>query len=366
MKKLVLVLMAAAAMLAVGCSDDDNPTGSGNRTPVGMGVTTYNAAGGYYHTQLDATSYDAFTGYSFETQDVVTSGVPKTLATGWDIAFRRYVVKLNGGASTENGGDVVAANLGAVDFSAVTISDTAGVSWVEDEIGYQIDNWYVYNPTTHQLTANRYVYAMIDAEGDNYLKFQIDSMVGASMPPEMGTVYMTYFYQSTPNSRSLNGSTVQVAIPVGSNKTYFDFSSGSVVTPFNPDNSTGWDLFFYSYDIGQNSGLNGNGLCGAYSVYNDLMGDSLNTDPWDIDAWTQHPYGAQLFRDDAVSGVTDWWWYTGQEPPEGFEPHQVISYENVYLLRTGGKVYKLKINSYYGDATGGPTSGWIDFFWAEL
>ena len=357
MKHLLIVLLAALTLMAAGCSDDDNPSGPGGTPPVvGMSVTTWNTSGQYWNTQLNATSTTDFVGYSFEAREAVTSGVQKPTATGWDFAFRRYVPKLNGGASTTNGGDVVGADLGVVDFASVTIADTAGATWQADEIDYQINNWFDYNPVTHALTANRNVYSLIDAEADNYVKFQIDSMVGAGMPPNMGTVYMTYFYQATANSRDLSGATVQVAIPVGSNKTYFDFSSGSVVTPANPMSSTGWDIFFYNYDLGQNSGINGSGNCGAYNAYLDLVNE-MGTDPWNIDAFTSQPFGPTMDRDDASSAMTDWYAYA-----DG----RLTSHYHVYLLKTAGKVYKLAINTYYGDASGSPTPAWLDFNWSEL
>jgi len=353
MKKLLYFLVLIPVLAIVGCSDDDEGVLSPEPAPDNTATSTWNEAGDFWTSRVDASDYDNFMGFSFATQDTTLSGVPKVMATGWDIAFKRDAVKLNGGASSNNSGDVEGADLGEVDFADVTIADTAGVTWSSDAIDFFINDWYDYNTQTHQLTANGNVWSMVDAEGDNYIKFRIDSMVGAAMPPDMGTVYMTYFYQATPDSRDLSGATSEAVIPVGAVKTYFDFSSGSTVTPVDPMSSTDWDIAFYAYDIYQNSGPNGSGNCAAFPAYGEL---AIATD---IDGYTAQPQ-APMFEDIFASVLTDWYNYTG--PPA----HQLLSKEHVYLIRTGGSVYKLEIISYYANVGGVPTSGWYTFDWVEL
>lgn len=353
MKKLLLFLFLVPVIAIVGCSDEDDAVLSSEPVPDNTATSTWNTSGGYWTSQVDASDYDNFMGFSFATQDTTLSGVPKGMADGWDIAFKRDAVKLNGGVSTNNGGDVEGADLGVVDFADVTIEDTLGVTWVSDQIDFFINDWYDYNPQTHELTANGNVWSMVDAEGDNYIKFRIDSMAGAGMPPDMGTVHMTYFYQSTASSTDLSGATSEVAIPVGAVKTYFDFSSGGTVAPATPENSTEWDIAFYAYDIYQNSGPNGSGSCEAFPAYGELATAT------DIDAFTSQP-AAPMFPDIFASALVDWYTYTG--PPS----HQLLSNEHVYLIRTAGSVYKLQIVSYYANIGGVPTSGWYTFDWAEL
>ncbi|KAA3636131.1 MAG: hypothetical protein DWP97_03295 [Calditrichaeota bacterium] len=342
----------------VGCSDDDEDGPTGGGTPTGTATSTWNATGGYWSSNIDGTDSDNFTYFSFDTKDTTTTGVPKLVvnnsaATAWDIAFRREEIKTNGGSSTNNSGDVEVADLGVVDYSGVTIADTLGATWVSDYIDYFIDEWYNYNPQTHQLTANQFVYSMVDASGDHYIKFQVDSMVGGGMPPDMGTVYIKYFYQSTANSLVLDGSAVETSIAVGANPAYFDFSSGTTVTPADPTNSLDWDIMFYSYEIGQNSGPNGSGDCAAFPAFTELA------DSTDFAGFTAQPTGAPLFPDIAGSALTEWYTYTG--PPL----HQLFSNSNVYLLRTGGIVYKMRIESYYGE-NGDKASANYHYIWQQL
>jgi len=335
-------------LLVVGCSDDDNPTSpKPSPTSPSMATTTWDQAGGYWTTVLNATSDEEYIKYSFATRD-------NTSGADWDIAFERVAIKLNGGASSEGGGAAVGADLGAVDFDAVTIADTAGQSWESDEIDYLIDEWYVYNPNTHQLDMSGYVYSMVDAEGDNYVKFRIDSLVGAGMPPNMGTVWITYYYQPTANSRDLSGATTTAAISVGAGTGYFDFSSGTAVTPATPANSTAWDLGFSSYEVFQNSGPKGSGSCAAFPAHTELV------DPTDIAGFAAQPAGAPMFTDIPSSVLLDWYQYTGAPL------HQILSHEHVYLIKEGTNVYKLIIDSYYQNVQGTPTSGWYTFRWVKL
>ncbi len=360
MRPILLIFLGLVTVAFVGCGDDNSPTG-GTTTTSGT-TTTWNSTGQYFVTTVDATSSDEFAMFSFAGHDTLipVSEYDDRYATDsyatadlWDIAFRREVIKLNGGSSTTNNGDVVGASLGVVNFDTISIADTAGVEWMADAINYFIDNWYTYNPLTHVLSANQYVWSMVDAGGVNYLKFRVDSMVGAGAPPSMGTIYLTYFYQSTPNSMDLSGTTSSGIVNVGSTSGYFDFSTGSQVTPASPTTSTDWDIKFENYEIKQNSGPNGSGKCSAFPAYGEL------TTPTAIDSFVAQPAGAPTFPDIPQSVLTDWYSYN----PDN---HQLTSLSEVYLIKTGGSVYKLQITSYYANVGGVPTSGNYSFKWVKL
>jgi hypothetical protein len=340
MKKLLTAALMMSLLVMVGCSDDDDTNPAGPNPPP---PATHETA------MVNASDYDNYMGFSFTTNDTT-----RTLTgTGWDVAFRREVVMVNGGSSS-SGGDAADYDLGAVDFASVTIADTTGVSWESGSVEYFVGDWYDYNPVTHQLTANMRVYSMVDAEGDNYIKFRIDSLVGAGSPPDMGTVHITYYYQPTAGSTNLTGATTQAAITVGMTTAYFDFSTGAVVTPADPTGSTEWDLGFSAYNVMQNSGPTGTGQCEAFLAYTEL------TDETDIDEFIQQPAGAPMFEDIPASSMTDWYDY------QGAPTHTMLSHEHVYLIRSGGHVYKLMIENYYINMMGAVTSGWYTFIWEEL
>jgi hypothetical protein len=351
----IIVAATALTILALaGCSSTSNPVNP--PSPQGTNTTVWTPSGGsdgYWTANVNATSFTTPAYYSFAKRDTVTPGGTDSL---WNIAIQRTEFKTNSGISVD-GGDVKGIALTSTDFAAVAATDTVGKSWKVDGVSYFISNWYNYNINTHQLINNRNVYTMNDATGHHYIKFRIDSLVGAGMPPDMGTVYLTYYYNPTVDSKTLSGATSQVVIPVGSNTVYFSFASGTVVTPADPKTSTGWDLMFSNYNVGQNSGPNGPaGAAAAFYVFEYLA------DPTDISAVNDVYAGqaaAPLFQDAASSIFDAWYNYDSGT-------HQLTSKNFVYLIKTAGKLYKMQIYSYYTNVGGVPVSADYIFYWKQL
>ena len=347
MKRVTLLFLIATAALAAGCSNDDKkPTNPGNHenTP----TTVWVENGGYWRATVDATDYDAFTGYSFADKDTVPAPA-KTSA--WDIAFEREVVKLNGGSSGTAG--VEGADLGAVDYAAVGASAADTTDWTSDSVYYKINQWYNYNPQTHEFSMTRNVYAVMDATGQHLVKFHVDSLTGDLGPGSMGDVNLTYYYQPVANDHSVPGPTQTAVVHVGTGAGFFDFSSGQQVTPADPAHSLDWDLEFSNFSIAQNSGPSGSGQVAEFDAFTTLG------DPTDIDAFTEQPVGAPFFTDIPGSALTDWYDYNEQT-------HQLSSKNHVYLIRQGDRLYKMKILGYYADVQGVPVSAIYTFIWNEL
>jgi hypothetical protein len=319
-------------------------------------TTIYNASTGVFTTTIDGSSHTEKAYYSMDEH----AANPMAAAVSWDISFKRTYINLNGGAGSDDARNVVGANLGDVVFDDVTIADTAGVAWAEDTAKLVVDAWYNYNPNTHQLDMTHNVYTMVDAEGDNYIKFRVDSVVGGGMPPDMGTLWMTYYYNPTANSTDLSGSTTTGSINVGAGTGYFDFSSGMQVTPTNPNSSNGWDMAVSNYEIMLNGGSSGNGSALAFPMYGEL------TDPTDIEEATMQPpspmfpdFLNSIFTGDLYDDTRNWYDYDGTT-------HLLTSKGYVYLVRTDLAVYAVEIVTYYGDFGGTPQSGVYTFNWKEL
>lgn len=341
---LILILL----IVLTGCSDDDSPTDP--NPPVDETATTvWDEAGDYWRSAVDATSPDHYTGFSFADKD--TSGFIPKMAGGWDIAFRREVIKLNGGDSGDGG--VEGADLGETDFGAVTADDATGAEWTADAISYAIDGWFAYDFQTHQISMTRNVYSMRDASGSHFVKLRVDSLSGDLSQGSMGTVHLTYFYQEDADDRDLSGVTSTASFDVGNGIAYFDFSTGTTTSPTDPANSLDWDLCFSNFDIAQNSGPFGSGECAAFPAFEEI------DDPTDIDLFAEQPFGAPLFEDIPGSVLTDWYNYNGQT-------HELTSKNLVYLIRSGEHLYKMRIEGYYGDRGGGPISAIYTFIWNKL
>jgi hypothetical protein len=345
-KALLFPLLASLLLLGAGCSDDDKkpttPNGHDNTAS-----TVWDAAGGYWRTTVNATDYEEYAGYSFAVKDTV----PPAAGDGWDAAFRREAIKLNGGSSGD--GSLEGADLGVLDYAGVDEGDTLSAQWTSDSVDYLIDAWYSYNPQTHQLDMTRNVYTMQDASGNHFVKFSVDSLSGELSQTSMGDVHLTYYYQSSAGDRSLPGPTQTAIVHVGSGAGYFDFSSGSEVSPGNPATSLDWDIRFQNYSIAQNSGPSGSGQCAAFPAYQEMA------DPTDIGSLTEQPAGAPLFPDVPGSVLTNWYDYNDQT-------HQLSSKNHVYLVRSGDGLYKMKILGYYVDQGGVPVSAVYTFIWNEL
>lgn len=357
--KRILTLMLVFALLALfaGCSDDDDDkiVDPGGDTTVD--TTIYNAGTGVFTTTIDGSSHTEKAYYSM---DEHAANPTMAAAVNWDLSFQRTNINLNGGAGSDDSRNVVGAVIMDKAFENVTIADTTGLVWAEDTAKLVVDAWYIYNSGTHQLDMTRNVYTMIDAEGDNYIKFQVDSVVDGGMPPDMGTLWMTYYYNPTANSTALSGTVTTGSINVGAGTGYFDFSAGAQVTPSNPSSSNGWDIAVSNYEIMLNGGSSGNGGAMAFPMYGEL------NDPTDIEEVTMQPpspmftdFLNSIFAGDLFDDSRNWYDYDGVT-------HLLTSKGYVYLVKTDIAVYAVEIVTYYGDFGGTPQSGVYTFDWKEL
>jgi hypothetical protein len=342
----------AAALFAAGCSDD-KPTS--NNPPANTSTTIWNSAGYWETGDLDASSIDDYIFYSFATRDTVTLTLDQALnSTAWDIGFRRVSILVNSGASgagTTRGLDLSALgevdSTGFVPFSSLTGVDTTGLE--AGSFSLTIDDWYSYNPVTHQFDITQYVYIMQDAIG-GFVKFQITDMENPGMPPNMGTISIHYIYSA---DRSFNEPPDTLIFDATSGgPIYVDFSTGATVNPTDPRTSTDWDLAFENYEVHQNNTIFGSGDAGTYEVWQD------QTDPADFDETPAMPDMAPAFPDDFGSPLTEWYNYTG--PPQ----HLILSKGNVYLFKSQDLAVKFQIQSYYDHDSG--DGGYYSFRWAEL
>lgn len=122
--------------------------------------------------------------------------VDRPEARGWDLAFRRFHVLVNGGARFP--GDGAVADLGEVEFEAVTAAPDGG--WVQavagrDSTNPAIARWYRYGFTSHLLTPEPRVWAIRTADG-RFAKLRFLSYYCPG--PQPGCVTIQYVYQGGP------------------------------------------------------------------------------------------------------------------------------------------------------------------------
>ena len=347
-------MILTAALFAAGCSDD-KPT-SGN-PPANTSTTTWNSAGYWETTDLNASSTEDYIFYSFARRDTVTLTFDQAMnSADWDIGFRRVSILINSGVSG-------AANTRALDLTAAGEVDTAGFVNLINLLGVDttglesgsyslaIDEWYSYNPVTHQFNLTNYVYMSTDAAG-GFVKFQVIGMENPGFPPDMGTISIRYIYST---DRSFDEAPDTLVFDASSGGPFYvDFSSGALANPANPRASTDWDLEIENYEIHQNNTIFGPGEMGTYEVWQD------QDDPTDFDETASMPDMAPPFPDDFGSPLTDWYDYI-HEP--GGTP-TVLSKGNIYLAIDGSWACKFQIMTYYNLYSG--LSGWDSFRCREL
>lgn len=354
----VVSLIALLMTAVVGCSNDDNVVGP----QLPKHVTEWDDSDSIWVTTLQADgALGSYSYYSFVDGNVValTDEQAKT-STSWDIAFKKSYIKTNGGVSGNGGAkavDLTAIGIVGIDaFNEVDSIEVAAVQnnqWMSDVYDFALDSLWNYNQVTHQLAPKQYVYILSDAMG-NMVKFQLLNTIGGGQPPQQGKMVLKYYYQSNSASTTVDGiaDVDTVDAPDGF---YFDFSSGQVVNPGNPNTSKDWDIRIYSYDVYLNGSVFGPGSAAAFPVYDGLV------DRTDFDAVTNvNQFGPPRWVADEMQSAftaSDWYDYN-------FNTHILTSKMNTYLVRSANKTYKVEIVSYYDPDT--QASGTYTFRWAEL
>jgi len=125
---------------------------------------------------IDATDSVAWVYFDLETRAVVTPALPEDTSE-WDLAFRRFRIKVNGGVSGTGG--VEAAELRGGDYETLTQAPAAGYLTDQpddedenEEPEYAFDGWFDYNSATHVVTAADVIYATRSVEG-SYAKIKL-------------------------------------------------------------------------------------------------------------------------------------------------------------------------------------------------
>lgn len=335
-RAIALAAIAGVAMIANGCSDDDN-----SRLPTDPVELVY-----------DSVMIDASAGWA-----AIRLGDPAGPATvagelgeseEWDIAFNATHVMLNGGDAGPGAvsGHCLCQNASATDdqitdmtgaselgaFVAVTDADVpaADDAWQSDAVALAVDGWYSYNSTTHEVSAApENVWLIRTAGGTAFAKFHVTGIASD---------VVTFEYAVAPDADAPMGGSesANVTLTDDGSAVYFDFETGATSTTADP---AVWDIAFAGYAIHVNGGVNGTGQAAAL-----LTGESYG----DVTAVGGVPGSA--FTADGFGGVfaeSPWYRY------DLLGNHHIWPTFNVYLVKRGGAVYKIQVTNYYdvsGDA----------------
>lgn len=138
---------------------------------------------------LDATDPGAWVYFDFSRASRVQDPDP----AGWDLAFQRFQVRVNGGPGFAGQG--AAVDLGDVTFDSVATAPQSG--WLtapggRDSANPALDRWYDYSFTSHLLTPRPATYAIRTADG-RYAKLRFLSYYCPDATP--GCITFDYAYQ---------------------------------------------------------------------------------------------------------------------------------------------------------------------------
>lgn len=339
--------LVAAAMILVGCEDEADPVGPG-----GPQLPTLNEV--LVAGPLNASSNETFVHFSLATGQAVPS------TSDWDIAFRRFEVRLNGGVSGTKGvlGYPLDNNIDATDQEvlAFTAENTLAEFDAVREAQIPADGAFL----SDHLFANEYGYLNLGgaptANATAYWKVRTAS--GGHVLVRVSAIALnpqTFALTSiTIETRVQNGTTLGEpqthTIAVADAPISIDLETGTAVEP----DGCNWDFALdnESLEMTVNTACNVGTYPGPSSpAFADAT--AANDAP---------EYGAFL------AGLT------GPIPNSFSDPAGAFRYNlagdnrlnptfNIYLIKVGAEVYKVQLIGYYSDAG---ASGWPTIRYARI
>jgi hypothetical protein len=325
-------------------------------------------------------------------------------STGWDIAFHRYIVRLNGGSSGP--GCLSAARLEGADFDAVD-AEPSDATFARDEqltdscafratteasdpdneldFGTSLRGYYnyigclemTYDPHLIRLADGRLVKLMITHYYDDGAQADCQD-TGDSSHAGAGVLRMRWAFldedinltggdggpgadvpafESTDN---LDGTFLSTIDSTQDEWIYVDLESNALVTPDTPDDSNEWDLGFNRFHVKMNGGVSGTGGMEAIVVDGSTFADLLESPDtgWQTDTADDDNDG---FDEHVISsGEAAWFIYNT-------DTHELEVTGSLFSLRSvEGAYWRLELLDYYRDLGGNAVSGYPTFRWGEI
>lgn len=320
--------------------------------------------------EIDASSATEFTYFNLATGQVVTPADPANSAE-WDIALRRFTVRLNSGTAgtkgvlgynLENNANATEAEVLAFTpdnqlpfFESVDASDIpAAGDFTAEGLAPDFTSWFT--PTPTGLNANPLAaWKLRRATGAGTGAYAVIRVaaIGNGAPPAVRMTSITFEYrlQTAPGTLgSLQSATL--TLPTGTTEAGLNLTTGAQVAPAGGDCS--WDVRVtdqYTFSV--------NAACAAGTFPLDASEsfEGLTS----ADAAPQYgPYVSQI---------------SGPIPASFEDPAGPFLYDlagdrrlsptfNVYLVRVGSVTYKVQLTRYY--AVAGGASGFPTVRYAEI
>ena len=337
------------------------PDAGGMSVPATSGNFTHDSAGSSIESTVDAGDTESWQYLDLDT------GASTDDPAEWDLAFRRFFVRVNGGLTGDAG---VLTHISSVAYESLTQAPDSGWSSAEPDgdgdeddepdnvFNNGIDDWYDYDVDTHSLTAKSRAYAIRSSIGRYYRLQFVDYYDDAGSPaqvsfrwtgidapssgdPDAGVTFDASMPDAGPGDMDAGlppGATV-VDASDAAEWTYFSFVSGAV-TPEEPEASDAWDLAFRRSEVRTNSGASGAGVGGAKATETPYDGiTSTSTFDFAVDAIIDT--GAPGATPTSLNPILRSWY--------NYNPtiHAVTPKDLRYIVRGGdGAYYKFEVLSW--------------------
>jgi hypothetical protein len=314
--------------------------------------------------EINASSNTEFTYFNLGSGQVVAPANPAT-SSDWDIAFRRYTVRLNGGTGGPKGvqGYNLENNVDATDtevlaftpenqlpyFESVDATDIPAASeFTTEGLAPDFTSWFT--PTSTGLNPNPLaVWKLRRATGagaGTYALIHVTA-IGNNPPPtvRMTSISFGYRLQTAPGTLGAE-QTATLTLPSGTTEAGLNLTTGTQVAPTAGD--CAWDIKVtdqYTFEV--------NAACNAGT----FPLDASQTFATATRADDAPQYGAFVAQ---VSGPIPG---SFEDPAGPFlynlaGDNRLSPTFNVYLVKVGSAVYKVQLTRYYsvtGGASGYPT-----------
>jgi len=213
---------------------------------------------------VDASSRETFVYVGLEAAELIEVAEPSQ-SDGWDVAFRRTLVRTNsgfsgpgwGGAREENGYAFDAIDVvGTVGFRTDALVPPPGPHVPQDQwkpANETMSNWFDYDPVNHTVSPRDTVFSVRSADGDVY-KVQILGWEDGQYELEVAAV---------PKKPDVRAESIDVS---DESWTLYSLRLGEVVEVEAPEESLAWDIAFRGDEIRLNGGDSGPGDAAAVAV----------------------------------------------------------------------------------------------------
>ena len=157
-------LAIVPCLFIICCSESIDSSGQDN-VEYARSLVPQTDPNGYWGMTVDATSHQTWTKINLQGGVVIDDSV-------WDLAFRRFSVRLNGGDSGPGYG--LGQKQAGNEFGVVRIAPNSGWTTDGDDVAdLAFSDWYEYDLDTHRLTPTTGTWLLRSGDGLRFYEFQI-------------------------------------------------------------------------------------------------------------------------------------------------------------------------------------------------